>query len=77
LPPKVLACVPGGQSITSARAQQTPSGMPEAMPLAVARMSGSTPKCSMPNIFPVRPIPDCTSSVTSRMPCFVVSSRSR
>ena len=47
------------------------------MPFAIATMSGSTPECSIANIFPVRPMPDCTSSTTSRMPCFVVSSRSR
>ncbi len=63
--------------MTSARAQHTPSGMPEAMPLAVAMMSGSTPKCSIANIFPVRPMPDCTSSATSSIPCFFVSARSR
>ena len=34
------------------RAAMTPSGMPEAMPLAIDRMSGSTPKCSMANILP-------------------------
>ena len=34
LPPKVLACAPGGHDMTSARAVHTPSGMPDAMPLA-------------------------------------------
>ena len=43
--------------------------MPEAMPLAMAMMSGLTPACSIANILPVRPMPDCTSSTTSRMPC--------
>ena len=43
LPPKVLACAPGGHDITSARARQTPSGMPEAIPFAQATMSGCTP----------------------------------
>ena len=77
LPPKVLACAPGVQSMTSARAAVTPSGRPEAMPLAIDRMSGFRPKCSDANILPVRPMPDCTSSTTSRMPCFVASSPSR
>ena len=61
----------------SARAVVTPSGRPDATPLATAITSGSTPKCSMANILPVRPIPDCTSSAISSMPCLRVSSRSR
>ena len=77
LPPNVLACEPGGQVMTSARAVVTPSGSPEAMPFAIATMSGSTPKCSIANIFPVRPIPDCTSSVTRSIPCFCVNARRR
>jgi Na+/H+-dicarboxylate symporter len=44
-------------------------GIPEAIPLATQTMSGSTPKCSIANIFPVRPMPDCTSSTISSMPC--------
>ena len=36
LPPKVDACEPGTQSMISARDIITPSGMPEAMPLARA-----------------------------------------
>ena len=43
--------------------------MPEASPLASTMTSGTTPKCSAANILPVRPMPDCTSSNTSRMPC--------
>ena len=39
LPPNVLACAPGGQVMTSARAQVTPSGRPEAMPFAMLTMS--------------------------------------
>ena len=57
LPPKVEACAPGPQSISSARATVTPSGKPEAMPLAVTRMSGTTPTWSQAHIFPVRPMP--------------------
>src|SRR5688500_62322 len=34
LPPKVLACAPGGQAISSARAVVTPSGSPDATPVA-------------------------------------------
>ena len=43
LPPNVEACAPGGQSITLAGAIIAESGMPEAMPLATHRMSGSIP----------------------------------
>ena len=49
--------------------------MPEASPLASTMMSGTTPKCSAANILPVRPMPDCTSSNTSRMPCASHSAR--
>jgi len=34
-----------------------PSGIQLAIPLATARMSGTTPKCSAAHILPVRPIP--------------------
>jgi hypothetical protein len=57
LPPKVLAWLPGGQSITSARAMMAPNGIPLAIPLARQMMSGTTPQCSTANIFPVRPMP--------------------
>ena len=77
LPPNVLACAPGGHAISPPRATATPSGRPEAMPFAIAMMSGSTSQYSIANIFPDRPIPDCTSSATSKIPCLVVSSRSR
>ncbi len=77
LPPNVLACAPGGHVMMSARAAATPSGIPDAMPFAMAIMSGRTPVCSIANILPLRPMPDCTSSATSRIPCVVVSSRSR
>ena len=46
LPPNVLACAPGGHVMTSARAQVTPSGRPDAIPLAMLTMSAFTPKCS-------------------------------
>ncbi len=68
LPPKVLACEPGTQSMISAFVMQMPSGMPEAMPLAMQTMSGCTPECSMAHHFPVLPAPDWTSSAISRMP---------
>jgi hypothetical protein len=77
LPPNVLAWAPGGHDMISARAVHTPSGMPDAMPFAVATTSGSTPKCSIANILPVRPMPDCTSSATSTIPYVVAISRSR
>ena len=69
----VRAGSPGSSS--SARATIAPSGMPEAMPLAVSRMSGSTPQCSTAHILPVRPAPDWTSSAISRMPCASQMSR--
>jgi hypothetical protein len=43
LPPKVEACAPGFQSIKLARAIVAESGMPEAIPLATHKMSGSMP----------------------------------
>ena len=42
--------------------------MPEAIPLADSRMSGSTPQWSTAHIVPVRPAPDWISSATSRIP---------
>ena len=72
LPPYVEPWAPGPQvSSSSARAIIAPSGMPDAMPLAVSRMSGSTPQCSTAHILPVRPAPDWISSAMSRMPCCV------
>ena len=50
------------QVLTDSLAIIAPIGMPEPSPLAVSRMSGSTPSCSQAHIFPVRPTPDCTSS---------------
>ena len=68
LPAIVEPWLPAGQVMTSRLAIIAPSGMPEAIPFATSRMSGTTPVCSAANIFPVRPIPDWTSSKTSRMP---------
>ena len=48
------------------RATIAPIGMPEAMPLAMQTTSGSMPQCSIANILPVRPMPDCTSSMHQR-----------
>ena len=70
LPPNVLECAPTGQSMTSSRAIVTPIGSPEAIPFAAMMMSGWTPACSIANILPVRPMPDCTSSTTNNMPCW-------
>ena len=44
LPPNVLACAPGGHAISPRAPTATPSGMPDAMPFAIAIMSGSTPR---------------------------------
>ena len=52
-----------------------PIGKPEPRPFASVMMSGMTPKCSAANILPVRPMPDCTSSKISRMPCRSHSAR--
>ena len=43
-------------------------GIPEAIPLAMVMISGTTPKCSEANHLPVLPIPDCTSSKIRRTP---------
>ena len=77
LPPYVLPCAPGPQVMTSARAIIAPTGMPEPMPFAVSRMSGSTSQCWMAHILPVRPAPDWTSSAMSRIPWRSHSSRRR
>ena len=37
-------------------------------PFAMVMMSGSIPKCSMPNHLPVLPNPQMTSSMMSRIP---------
>jgi hypothetical protein len=54
-----------------------PNGTPLAMPLAVQMMSGSTPQCSIAHQRPVRPMPVCTSSAISKMPCLSHNSRKR
>ena len=71
LPPKVLPCAPRGQSITDLRATQAPRGIPEAMPLAIVMISGSTSKCSIAHHLPVRPMPHCTSSAMKQDFVFV------
>ena len=43
--------------MSSVRARIPESGRPDAMPLAMTRMSGSTPQCWTANISPVRPKP--------------------
>ena len=68
---------PGPQLITSALAIIAPIGIPDAIPFAVRRMSGSTSQCWIAHIFPVRPAPDWTSSAMSRIPWRSHSSRSR
>ena len=63
-------------STISARPSTPEIGTPAAIDLATAIRSGSTPKCSIANILPVRPMPDCTSSAISTMPCSSATSRS-
>src|SRR5258708_3658741 len=67
LPPKVEACEPGTQSMTSARAMVIPNGIPDAVPFAIVTISASTSNCWIAHHLPVRPAPDCTSSATRRM----------
>ena len=77
LAPYVPPWEPGqALAMRASGAAMAESGNPEAMPLAVMRMSASTPKWSPPQNFPVRPHPVCTSSTTSRMPCRSARSRS-
>ena len=77
LPPYVPPWVPGFHAaMSSARARIPDSGSPDAMPLAMTRMSGSTSQWRTANISPVRPNPVWTSSAMSRMPCWRVISRS-
>ena len=62
----------------SAVVSTAPIGItPLVSPLAVVIMSGITPKCSAAKAEPRRPKPVMTSSKISRMPCFLVISRSR
>ena len=72
LPPNVEACAPGVQFMISARAMMALNGRPLAIPLADGENIGRDHvKCSAAHILPVRPMPDWTSSKTSRMPCFL------
>src|SRR6266568_1241122 len=57
------------QSHTPDRAIIAPNGIPLAIPFALVMMSGSIPACSNAHHLPVRPMPDCTSSVISMIPC--------
>jgi hypothetical protein len=68
LPPNVEPWWPACQVMSSARAIAAEMGMPEAMPFAVHRMSGSTPQCSIAHIFPHRPKPASTSSMQRYQP---------
>ena len=71
LAPKVEMFPNAPLSATVARAMVRPIGCPFAMPLALVRMSGSTPKCSIPHHFsPVRPHAVWTSSAMNRPPAF-------
>ena len=69
LPPNVEPCVAVGQrSITCARGDDPAEGQPEAIALGEQHDVGRTPNVSAANGRPVRPMPVCTSSKTSRMP---------
>jgi len=69
LPAYVPPSPPGpGASMISARPTTAESGNPAARLFAIVMMSGSTPECSMANIFPVRPNPDWISSQMRTMP---------
>src|SRR5216684_168989 len=58
-----------GASMISARPVTAAMGMPPPRDFAMVMRSGSMPKCSEANHFPVRAKPDCTSSAMKRMPC--------
>ena len=76
LPPKVLPCSPGVSNWpTGPTAMQAPIGSPPPSPFARVTMSGVMPSCWWAKKAPVRPIPVCTSSRTSRAPWRAVSSR--
>ena len=54
---------------TSSETTEAPSGTyPLVMPLARVTMSGRALSCSIPNMVPVRPKPQTTSSAMNRMP---------
>ena len=65
-----------GASMISALPSTPESGRPAAIDFATVIRSGSTPKCSIANIRPVRPKPVCTSSATKTMPSRSQISRS-
>src|SRR5699024_11752643 len=68
-PPNVVACAPIGHwSINSFEAIVTPSGIPAAIPLTTAIISGVTSKVCAANQLPVRPDPGCTSSKINNIP---------
>ena len=66
VPPIAPGC---GSSMISARPITPDSGRPPAIDFATIMRSGSTSKCSIANIRPVRPNPVCTSSATRTIPC--------
>ena len=69
LPPNVEPWVPSGQrSITGAGDDARRAAAPTRRPWRTARRRARTPNVSAANGRPVRPMPHCTSSNTSRMP---------
>ena len=78
-PPKVVMCPNLGlwlnKSMWASLAIKAPTGIPPPMPLPTMIMSGTMPKCSKPNSFPVRPKPGWISSRMSSAP--TSSQRSR
>ena len=72
LPPKVLPWLPGVNSAAaSPKPMQAPIGRPPPRPFASVSTSGWTPAACPANQSPVRPMPLCTSSSTSRAPASV------
>src|SRR6266436_2720256 len=59
----------GGERGGAGSAVTAAMGMPPPRDFAMVIRSGSMPKCSEANHFPVRAKPDCTSSAMKRMPC--------
>ena len=69
-PPNVPPKPPGGMlSMISALPTIPDMGRPPPILLPTQVRSGSIPKCSIANIFPVLPMPDWISSATNIIPC--------
>ena len=76
-PPKVVPWLPGVSTPAAGpAASMAPMGTPPARPLASVITSGRMPAHWCANHLPLRPMPDCTSSIISSQPRSVQSWRS-